>query len=223
MWAAPNAPPISPRMMEEDEMKVIILAQASDNHTAPIKWALERAGYQVACWGGLSWTEQQQASLLLGDQHQVVLGQNTVEPGDTVWIRRPDPPAHNPKVSEADRKFAELEYRNFYNSVAYTLETLPVWCINKFSASRFINNKAIQLHLASNCGLKVPGTLMSNSPRAVRDFLSDNHRTICKAFTPHVWQRQNQSGIAVTETFELSSGQLPADEILTYAPGIYQE
>ena len=145
-------------------MKVIIFAYAKENHTAPVKWALEQAGYEVACWGGLSWTEQQQASLLLDAQTKMTLGPYTVEPGDAIWIRRPDVPTHNPNVSEADKKFAEQEYRAFYHCIAYTLETLPVWCINKFSAARFIHNKAVQLNLARACGLRVPETLLSNRP-----------------------------------------------------------
>jgi glutathione synthase/RimK-type ligase-like ATP-grasp enzyme len=205
-------------------MKIVVLAHEQDNHTMPIKWALEKAGYQVVCWGGLSWTEEQQTSLLLDEPPRVTLGPHTVEPGDVVWIRRLEQPVLNPKVSEADRKFAELEYRSFHNCVAYMLETLPVWCINKFSASRFINNKSVQLVLARNCGLRVPKALMSNAPRAVRDLLHNKTtRTICKAFTPHVWQRQGVGGVAVTETFELTPDQLPADEVLTYAPGIYQD
>jgi hypothetical protein len=59
-------------------MKVIIFAYAKENHTAPVKWALEQAGYEVACWGGLSWTEQQQASLLLDVQTKMTLGPYTV-------------------------------------------------------------------------------------------------------------------------------------------------
>lgn len=205
-------------------MKIIVLAQENDNHTAPIKWALEKGGYQVACWGGLSYTEEQQVSLLQDEQSKMVLGPYAVEPGDAVWIRRPDQPVCNPKVSDADRKFAELEYRSFYHCIAYTLELLPVWVINKYSASRFINNKSVQLHLARACGLKVPKALMSNSPRGVKDFFDHNpNRAICKAFTPHVWQREAVGGVAVTETFELTRDQLPEDEILTYAPGIYQD
>lgn len=205
-------------------MKIVVLAQEIDNHTAPIKWALEQGGYQVACWGGLSWTEQQQASLLLDDQPRMTLGTHTVEPGDAVWIRRPEQPVQNPKVTEADKKFAEFEYQSFYRCIAYMLENLPVWCINRFSAARMINNKSVQLHLARTSGLKVPKALFSNSPGGVKDFFEHNqNRTICKAFTPHVWQRQNLGGVAVTETFELTRDQLPADEILTYAPGIYQD
>lgn len=154
----------------------------------------------------------------------MTLGSFAVEPGDAIWIRRPEQPLPNPKVADADKKFAALEYRSFYHCVAYSLETLPVWCVNPFSASRFINNKSVQLHLARACGLRVPKALMSNSPAGVRDFFThDDKRVICKGFTPHVWQRENQGGVAVTETFELKPEELPADEVLTYAPAIYQE
>jgi glutathione synthase/RimK-type ligase-like ATP-grasp enzyme len=185
---------------------------------------LQQAGYKVVCWGGISWKEQQQVSLLLDQQSRILLGPHEVEPGDTIWIRRPDLPVVNPNVSEADKKFAEMEYRSFYYCIAYMLEVMPVRVINKFTASRFINNKAVQLHLARNCGLKIPKTLMSNSPRAVHDFFHHNpNRAIFKTFTPHGWQAESAGSMALTETFELTPDELPDDEILTYTPGIYQD
>jgi glutathione synthase/RimK-type ligase-like ATP-grasp enzyme len=205
-------------------MKVIILAQPYDTHTAAIKWALEQARYKVVCWGGISWKEAQQASLLLDQEPKIMLGPHVVEPGDCIWVRRPDLPVLNPRVSDADRKFAELEYRSFYNCIMYLLELLPVRVVNKFSASRFINNKAVQLRLARNCGLRIPKTLMSNAPQAINNFFVNNpNRAIFKTFTPHGWQRETLGGMALTETFELTHEQLPEDEILTYAPGIYQQ
>ena len=45
-------------------MKLIVLAPEDDNHTAPIKWALEKAGHTVVCWAGLGWTEQDRPHLL---------------------------------------------------------------------------------------------------------------------------------------------------------------
>lgn len=208
-------------------MKVVIFAHPKENHTWPVKWALEQAGYEVACWDGLSWTEQLQSSLLWEpqtNQMKMELGAFTVEPGDAIWIRRPGHPTHHPNVAAADKKFAEVEYRSFYHSIAYTLETLPVWCVNRFSAARFIHNKAVQLQLAQACSLRIPGTLMSNSPARIRGFMTHNSgRTVGKGFTPHVWQRENQEGVSVTETFELTPERLPSDEVLTYAPAIYQQ
>lgn len=205
-------------------MKVIILAHETDSHTAPIKWALERAGYRVVCWPGVSWTEEQQVCILLDEEPNIALGPDVVEPGDVIWIRRLEQPVGNPKVAEADKKFAEAEYQSFHHALAYVLETLPVRVINRFSASRFISNKSVQLQFARNCGLRVPKALMSNSPKGVKDFLDHNrNRSICKSFMPHLWQPQSAGGVAVTETFELTRDQLPADEVLTYAPGIYQD
>ena len=79
-------------------MKIVILAFASDTHTAALKWALERAGYSVVCWAGLSWMEDRQATLSIEQGTRVVLGRHVIEPGDVVWIRRPNPPMHNSDV-----------------------------------------------------------------------------------------------------------------------------
>ncbi len=215
-------------------MKILITAPENENHTAPLKWALEQAGYSVACWAGLGWTEAKQASIsLLPDMQikdmqikdmQLKLGCNLVEPGDVIWIRRPVEPRPNPQTAPEDAKFAANEYRSFYHSLMYLLETLPVRVVNKYTASCFINNKSVQLLLAHACGMNVPRTLMTNSPPAVREHFRGNpQRMICKTFSTHIWEKEQGGPIAVTETFELSADRLPSDEVLTYAPAIYQE
>lgn len=205
-------------------MKILIIAPENDNHTAPLTWALQHAGFGVACWAGLGWTGTRQASVSISGDNLVQLGDHVLDPGDVVWVRRPDPPKLNPQTAPEDRKFAAAEYRWFFHSVMYLLDTLPLRCINKYSASRIINNKSVQLLLARACGMNVPATLMTNSPEAVRKYLqSTPGRTICKSFFPHIWHKQVKSSIAVTETFELTEDMLPEDEVLTYAPAIYQQ
>jgi len=205
-------------------MKIVIVAFENDNHTAPLKWALEQAGYSVACWAGLSWTDERQASISFDRGTRLTLGPYSVDSGDVVWIRRPSQPVQNPNVAEPDKNFAEGEYRWFSLSTLYLLECLPVRCINKYSASRFINNKSVQLLLANNCGMNVPCTLMSNSPAVVKSFVEKpSRRAVCKAFFPHIWKKEDSEALAVTETFEMTADMLPADEVLTYAPAIYQE
>lgn len=210
-------------------MKILITAPENENHTAPLKWALGQAGYSVACWAGLGWTEDKQASIsffpdLQIKDTQLKLGRHLVEPGDVIWIRRPVQPKPNPQTAPEDAKFAANEYRSFYDSLVYLLEALPVRVINKYTASRFINNKSVQLLLARACGMKVPRTLMANSPQAVREYFRDNpQRMICKTFSTHIWQKEQGGPVAVTETFELSADMLPSDEVFTYAPAIYQE
>lgn len=205
-------------------MKIVIIAPENDNHTAPVKWALERAGYEVLCWAGLGWSAERQASISLLDNLSMCLGAGELEAGDVVWIRRPEPPSLNPNVSEADRKFAQSEYRWFSDSLLYLFELLPVRCINRYSASRTIRNKSVQLVLAKSCGLRVPATLISNTPGSVRDYVRQHTvPSICKAFFPHIWRSDADQSVAVTETFQLSEDILPADEVLTYAPAIYQQ
>jgi glutathione synthase/RimK-type ligase-like ATP-grasp enzyme len=215
-------------------MKILITAPENDSHAAPLKWALEQAGYTVACWSGLRWTEAKQASISLRPDlqieelqiadTQVKLAQHLVEPDDVIWIRRPMEPKPNPQTATEDAKFAANEYRSFYDSLMYLLETLPVRVVNKYAASRFINNKSVQLVLARACGMNVPRTLMANSPQAVRKYFGGNpQRTICKTFSTHIWEKEQGGPVVVTETFELSADRLPSDEVLTYAPAIYQE
>ena len=122
---------------------------------------------------------------------QLKLGHHLIESGDVIWIRKPADPKPNPQTAAEDAKFAANEYRSFYHSLMYLLETLPVRVINKYAASRFINNKSVQLLLARDCGMNVPRTLMTNSPPAVREYFRGNpQRTICKTFSTHIWEKE---------------------------------
>jgi glutathione synthase/RimK-type ligase-like ATP-grasp enzyme len=202
-------------------MKIIVLAHPKDDHAAPVCWALEQAGYQTACWSGVSPAEQDQASLLMDDRPCITLGRHQLESDDVFWLRQPDPPADGPPGTKA----AASPHSSFFDALACMLENLPVRCINRYSASRLVRNKAVQLRLAAGAGLKVPETLMTNSPAAAREFFHRNpHQAICKAFATHVWQQQGSTDISVTETFCLDREELPADdEVFTYAPAIYQQ
>ena len=209
-------------------MKIVILADESDNHAAPVRWGLERTGHDVACWGGLGSTESRQAAIDFragfGATPDMRLGTSHLEAGDVVWLRRLQLATLHPEMCEDDRSFAEEEYRWFYYSLGYLLERLPVTCINRYSVARAINNKSVQLLLAAKCGLRVPPTSMSNSPAALRAFLQRSPgRNVCKSFFPHAWPTSQTGGLAITATFEIDRKNVPSDQVLTYAPAIYQK
>ena len=205
-------------------MQIIILSHEQDDHAAPICWALRQAGYKATCWDGLSFTLEQQASLFFEGQPRMVLGRLTAGLGDVIWMRQYNPPTPDPASVERDAQAASLEYGAFFDSILSLLELLPVRCVNRFSSARRIGNKALQLFLAKQCGLNVLRTLMANCPAAIRKFFGRSDcRTICKPYTPHLWQTQDQHGMAVAGTFELDFDQLPRDEVLTFSPGIYQQ
>jgi len=201
-------------------MKIIVLAHPKDDHAAPVCWALEQAGYQTACWSGVSSALQEQASLLIDDHSCINLGTHRLESDDVLWLRQSDSPADSLLGAKA-----ASPHSSFYDALVCMLENLPVRCINQYSASRLVRNKAVQLRIAHASGLKTPATLMSNSPVAVRRFFDqypDN--AICKAFASHVWQQQGSEDLTVTETFSLKREELPTDdEIFTYSPAIYQQ
>jgi len=199
-------------------MKIIVLAHPKDDHAAPVRWALEQAGYQTGCWGGVSPAEQDHASLLVDEQPCITLGTHRLESDDVLWLRQPDPPPDPPGAKAAS------PHSSFFDAMACMLENLPVRCVNRYSASRLVRNKAVQLRLAAGAGLKIPETLMANSPAPVREFFDRNpHQAICKAFATHVWQQQGSTDVTVTETFSLDRADLPEDdEVFTYAPAIYQ-
>jgi glutathione synthase/RimK-type ligase-like ATP-grasp enzyme len=199
-------------------MKIIVLAHPKDDHAAPVCWALEQAGYQAACWSGVSPAEQERASLLVHEQPCIRLGAHVLEQGDVLWLRQSDHQATKSEESSSPSP-------SFFDELAHMFESLPVRCVNPYSALRLVRNKAVQLLLARKSELKVPQTLFSNSPAAVRDFF-DRHPNdaICKAFAGHVWQQQGSTDVTVTETFSLNRAELPAeDEVFTYSPAIYQE
>ena len=201
-------------------MKIIVLAHPKDDHAAPVCWALERAGYKTACWSGVSPAPQEQASLLMDEHSCITLGTHRLESDDVLWLRQPDSPADTLPAAKAVSPCSA-----FFEALICMLENLPVRCVNRYSSSRMVRNKAVQLRMARASGLKTPATLMSNSPAAVRRFFDqypDN--AICKAFASHVWQQQGSEDLTVTETFSLKREELPADdEVFTYSPAIYQE
>jgi hypothetical protein len=206
-------------------VKILVMAHPKDDHAAPVRWALEQAGYQTACWSGVSPADQDQASLQVDEQPCIRLGTHRLERDDVLWLRQPDPPTHRSSALEAGAESAALSCSDFFESIVYLLETLPVRCINPYSASCLVRNKAVQLQLAGASGLRIPATLMSNSPAAVREFFDQNpDNAICKAFATHVWQQHGSTDVTVTETFSLTRADLPADdEVFTFSPAIYQE
>src|ERR1700739_1495630 len=204
-------------------MKIIVMAHPKDDHAAPVLWALKQAGYETACWSGVSPVEQDQASLLVDEQSCIRLGTHWLESDDVFWLRQADHQASDHPAEAPEKGGAPSP--SFFNELAYMFESLPIRCVNPYSAVHLVRNKAVQLCLARRSVLKIPESLFSNSPAAVRKFF-DRHPSdaICKAFATHVWQQQGSTDVAVTETFSLNRADLPADdEIFTYSPAIYQE
>jgi glutathione synthase/RimK-type ligase-like ATP-grasp enzyme len=88
----------------------------------------------------------------------------------SAWLRHEAGPITIQKGSPNKEDFAIQEWAMF---LAGFWETASWFWINKPSAMRLANLKLRQLETAGQHGLKIPKTLVTNSPAAARRFLSD--------------------------------------------------
>ena len=92
---------------------------------------------------------QEQASLLMDEHSCITLGTHRLESDDVVWLRQSDSPMDAlPGAKAASPSSA------FFEALICMLENLPVRCVNRYSASRLVRNKAVQLRMAQRFRLK---------------------------------------------------------------------
>lgn len=203
-------------------MQVFIISSARDGHTAPVKWALESVGIPTVCYEGFGWEEARKARIVTFPEVAVSLGGRPVNAGDTVWIRRIQPPSRHPGLHPADRKFAAGESEAFQRGLLLMLEAVGARCVNPWEAARLIDDKPRQLALARQCGISVPATIFGNDSSAIKEFVNQGKHVVYKSFYPHAWQNRRTGGSAICTAFDIGNGIEDWAERLTYAPGIYQ-
>ena len=204
-------------------MAIFIMSPEHDIHGGRIEWGLRQSGFEVIRWSGLGWQREQNASINFGTRDGVYLGDHRIDSKDTFWFRRQSLVTH-PRVAIADEKFAHGEYRAFLKTLLVNIEWTGAFCVNKGSAVQLIENKSVQLTLASRCGLRIPATVMANTYRFVgelQDTLTDD--VVHKSYRPHSWFDQESGILCGTETTYLDRDDRFADEVYAYAPGIYQQ
>ena len=91
--------------------------------------------------------------------------------------------------------------------------------MNAADAQADISSKPKQLDLAARIGFRIPSTIITNNPEAVRGLLDTHKRVIYKALNGFVFP--DQSGILTTEINSQDIDRNP--DAIKRAPGIYQE
>lgn len=91
----------------------------------------------------------------------------------SIWYRRPENPVPTPGqiigYDDQEIDFLKRECASFF----WSLQTVLVgyWMNHPLYGTRALeHNKAYQMSLASKCGLKIPRTIVSNSPDKLVDF-----------------------------------------------------
>lgn len=152
--------------------------------------------------------------------HSTILSNDGVhvKPKDLhlVWWRRSNPPQIvPPDIVNADQ--IALIRNDCYAALVglFANEFTGKW-VNDIDATRLAENKLVQLRAAQHAGFRVPRTLVSNDPTAIREFCrSLNYRAVVKAVR----------GTAGCHLFTriLAEEHLASADCLRLSPAIYQE
>jgi MvdD-like protein with pre-ATP grasp domain len=173
---------------------VLLLSQQDDAHIAPVKEALERLGANAVCCDLADFPEHLELTARLGDAsswsgQMVLSGQDQawrVQDIESVWWRRPQSYRAPGGYSSAVRELLDQEaYRGFLGLLLGSPGVHHPFWVSDPNAIRRAEFKPAQLATAQHLGLRVPRTLLTNSPAAVRDFYEEcDGRIITKA----VWR-----------------------------------
>jgi glutathione synthase/RimK-type ligase-like ATP-grasp enzyme len=131
----------------------------------------------------------------------------------SVWYRRPANPRISAEVlSPPDVRFAQNEWNQTIDGM---LLSLDAFFVNPILAQRAAS-KPYQLKIAQRIGLRIPDTLITNSPHDAQAFITKhNGRVVHKSMTPH-----QQQAIYTQKWKDTDYAKL---ESLMLAPTIFQE
>jgi glutathione synthase/RimK-type ligase-like ATP-grasp enzyme len=204
--------------MKSSARAVLIVAPAEDIHADAVESLLKYRNLGVLRVDSADFPERIRLNLVPGASHQsylIPLDGKKVFLSEIVglWWRRPNPHVIDAAVSgTAHREFARL---NAIHAFEGTMSTLRCRMVNKIWAQRRADRKAVQLEVALACGLRVPRTVMTNDPDAVRKIATANGSYIYKSF-------EKVRG-AVDGTRPLEPEDFSRLDQLRHAPAIFQE
>ena len=161
---------------------IVILTQTIDPHVEPIAEVLRRHDAQMVRFDLQDFPTNIQLAAKIAPEYSwqgslLYDGQNiALEDIQSVWCRRPKQyQASSESYTPPERAFLNLEnYRGFLG-VLQDMSLLgigPFWVSrrDKIQAAEF---KLAQLRAAQALGLRIPRTLITNEPGAVRDFYEE--------------------------------------------------
>lgn len=210
--------------MSQDGLNILIHTEYQDLHAILVAKALADRGHQVTRSYGSDLPSRSSIAWHFGGSDQRL---HWHEPGATlelpqvqvVWNRRPQSPALPTLLDPADRAYAWEQNLIAQRSLSALCDQ-AFWA-NAPEAVRAANLKPLQLRLAPDAGLNIPATLVSNEPRAIRDFLAAHPRVIHKPLNGHIWREGGREWGSYTARVQASD--LPQDALLRATPAIFQE
>ncbi len=205
-------------------LTVLIHTQEGDVHADVVTSELRRRGHRVIRYRGDQLPEATTAELRFSNRRSSSIvragdGSFALDQVDVVWNRRPTWAKVPACVAPEDHRYVR-EQNHMLERAINVLAGDAFW-INPQRAAGVADVKANQLRLAPACGLRIPDTLISNDPTAIRQFLAERECVIHKPLFGGIWHEAGK--LYGSFTARVTAGDLPRDELLQAAPGIFQQ
>ncbi|MGK7898741.1 MAG: MvdC family ATP-grasp ribosomal peptide maturase [Xenococcus sp. (in: cyanobacteria)] len=154
--------------------------------------------------------------------HRIQYGDRSIESEQVkaVWLRR----LWEPKISqELDPRFQQACLRESMATLKGFLDSLhQVRWVDNLSSIREAENKLRQLRIATEVGLSIPQTLVTNDPTQARSFFQElEGKMVAKLLTPVSYSMGRASLFVYTSAVQ--EGDLEDAERLRYCPMVFQE
>ncbi|WP_019217960.1 hypothetical protein [Legionella tunisiensis] len=159
-------------------MNLLIATEPDDAHAIITKLALEKRGYDCTLWYTADMPSRQTNTIYINNSGLEWIPELGVSdesysletnPFDIVWWRRARLPYIPDSIQEEDRNCARKENLAFFESLSTIITPDALW-INPLDTQKRANSKAYQLKIASECGFRIPITIMSNSSLHIKEF-----------------------------------------------------
>jgi len=131
------------------------------------------------------------------------------------YFRRPQPPELRPGIAQQAETYCRNEWFALLKSLYLFLEER--W-LSHPNAILLAEDKPRQLRLAKSLGFRVPGTLISNAPRAVEDFVATG-TVVGKPLRHALFDDGDEQKVMFTTRL----AEVPDGNAVSAAPVIYQE
>ncbi|WP_116091581.1 hypothetical protein [Sphingomonas crusticola] len=209
-------------------MSILIISMPNDIHALSVKWAVERLGerceifYPFDLSGGAEWVFDPAAEALQ-IRYRSERTELRFDDFRSVWMRRP--PARIPQEDISDqheRGVSEVECGILLASVLNRIET-GRFTVSPLDAMQRASLKPFQMRVASELGLQMPRSIISNArDEIVQFFHACGERMIYKPLKPALWLSDVDRYSTVPTTIFTDTRLLTAGAVQK-SPAIFQE
>ena len=197
---------------------IVVASHDGDDHASRVRVELDGRGHAAQLVDTGAFPLATTLTLTYGPTRETLLGLDgrTIDLAEVgvVWWRRPQPYTLDPHLAPDTATFAYSESHEAMSGMWHSLDA--AW-VNPPREDESAHHKPLQLAIASEIGLAVPRTMITNDPTAARSFIDEvgGGQAVYKTFiaTEQHWR----------ETRLLRPEELDLLDAVRLAPVIFQE